>query len=69
MALVGSSGCGKSTVLQLLQRFYNPLGGIVSLKSKEVDSSKGREREGVREKCCEGEKEKERKRERGGGPV
>ena len=29
VALVGSSGCGKSTVVQLLQRFYDPSGGEV----------------------------------------
>lgn len=30
MALVGSSGCGKSTTIQLLQRFYDPAEGNVS---------------------------------------
>ncbi|KYO26787.1 ATP-binding cassette sub-family B member 5 isoform X2 [Alligator mississippiensis] len=28
VALVGSSGCGKSTTVQLLQRFYDPQGGV-----------------------------------------
>uniref|UniRef100_A0ABM5GNJ0 ATP-dependent translocase ABCB1 isoform X1 n=1 Tax=Pogona vitticeps TaxID=103695 RepID=A0ABM5GNJ0_9SAUR len=31
LALVGSSGCGKSTVVQLLERFYDPLNGEVQL--------------------------------------
>lgn len=30
VALVGESGCGKSTCLQLVQRLYDPLGGQVS---------------------------------------
>ena len=29
VALVGSSGCGKSTVVQLIERFYDPLDGRV----------------------------------------
>lgn len=31
VALVGSSGCGKSTSIQLIQRFYDPASGAVSL--------------------------------------
>ncbi|KAI7815643.1 ABC subfamily B member 5, partial [Rhyzopertha dominica] len=36
VALVGSSGCGKSTCLQLIQRFYDPLSGSVSLDGKNL---------------------------------
>uniref|UniRef100_A0A4X2M929 P-type phospholipid transporter n=1 Tax=Vombatus ursinus TaxID=29139 RepID=A0A4X2M929_VOMUR len=36
LALVGSSGCGKSTVVQLLERFYDPLAGQVLLDGQET---------------------------------
>jgi ABC-type multidrug transport system fused ATPase/permease subunit len=30
-ALVGESGCGKSTIFQLIMRFYDPEQGKISL--------------------------------------
>nr|XP_030712891.1 phosphatidylcholine translocator ABCB4 isoform X8 [Globicephala melas] len=36
LALVGSSGCGKSTVVQLLERFYDPSAGTVLLDGQEA---------------------------------
>lgn len=36
VALVGSSGCGKSTILQLLQRLYDPLSGSCHLDGKDL---------------------------------
>ncbi|CAC5380496.1 ABCB1 [Mytilus coruscus] len=36
VALVGSSGCGKSTGIQLLQRFYNPEHGEIYLDGENI---------------------------------
>ena len=36
VALVGTSGCGKSTCIQLLQRFYDPLDGRVCIDGNDV---------------------------------
>ncbi|XP_076093992.1 ATP-dependent translocase ABCB1-like isoform X1 [Mytilus galloprovincialis] len=36
VALVGSSGCGKSTGIQLLQRFYNPEQGEIYLDGENI---------------------------------
>ena len=36
VALVGSSGCGKSTTIQLLQRFYDPEQGTVLLDGRDI---------------------------------
>ncbi|KAI4891347.1 hypothetical protein NFI96_015728 [Prochilodus magdalenae] len=38
IALVGSSGCGKSTTVQLLQRFYDPQEGVVSIDGNDIRS-------------------------------
>ncbi|PBP28794.1 ABC transporter [Diplocarpon rosae] len=38
IALVGASGCGKSTTIQLLERFYDPLVGGIYVDGKEISS-------------------------------
>uniref|UniRef100_A0A3P8UJZ5 ATP-binding cassette, sub-family B (MDR/TAP), member 4 n=1 Tax=Cynoglossus semilaevis TaxID=244447 RepID=A0A3P8UJZ5_CYNSE len=38
IALVGSSGCGKSTTVQLLQRFYDPQEGTVLIDGHDIRS-------------------------------
>ncbi|KAK8972169.1 hypothetical protein V6N11_024194 [Hibiscus sabdariffa] len=36
LALVGSSGCGKSSVIALIQRFYDPSSGRVMIDGKDI---------------------------------
>ena len=36
MAFVGASGCGKSTILQLIQRFYFPNQGSILLDGVDI---------------------------------
>ncbi|CAD5117623.1 DgyrCDS6378 [Dimorphilus gyrociliatus] len=36
VALVGSSGCGKSTSVQLIQRFYDPLFGSIEIDGNDI---------------------------------
>uniref|UniRef100_A0A8C5JL82 Phosphatidylcholine translocator ABCB4 n=1 Tax=Junco hyemalis TaxID=40217 RepID=A0A8C5JL82_JUNHY len=38
VALVGGSGCGKSTTVQLIQRFYDPKEGTVTLDGQDIKS-------------------------------
>nr|XP_022306676.1 multidrug resistance protein 1B-like isoform X2 [Crassostrea virginica] len=37
-ALVGTSGCGKSTTIQLIERFYDPSGGSVLAENSDLKS-------------------------------
>ncbi|KAJ3495898.1 hypothetical protein NLG97_g3059 [Lecanicillium saksenae] len=38
IALVGASGCGKSTTISLLERFYDPLAGGVYVDGREIST-------------------------------
>jgi len=38
VALVGTSGCGKSTIIQLVERFYDPQVGSIEYGGQDVKS-------------------------------
>ncbi|KAL0565464.1 hypothetical protein V5O48_016559, partial [Marasmius crinis-equi] len=37
VALVGQSGCGKSTIIQMIERFYDPLAGTIYLDDQPIN--------------------------------
>lgn len=37
VALIGPTGCGKSTVINLLMRFYNPIGGVIKIDDTPIN--------------------------------
>lgn len=43
VALVGASGCGKSTIIALLERFYNTSSGIISIDGQDISKLKIRD--------------------------
>ena len=48
-ALVGESGCGKSTIIQLLMRYYDPTNGSVNINGfdlKDIDTKAFRQKIG-----------------------
>ncbi len=38
VALVGASGSGKSTVVSLVERFYDPISGVIKLDGRDIKS-------------------------------
>ncbi|KAF2443473.1 ABC transporter [Karstenula rhodostoma CBS 690.94] len=38
VALVGSSGCGKSTIVAMLEHFYHPLAGVITMDGINISS-------------------------------
>jgi ABC-type multidrug transport system fused ATPase/permease subunit len=41
IGIVGSSGCGKSTIIRLLLRFYKPTSGTISVNGNPIDTLTG----------------------------
>ena len=37
IALVGPTGCGKSSIIQLIQRFYKPTNGAIKIDDRNLE--------------------------------
>lgn len=68
LAIVGASGCGKSTVLRLLTRLYDPQSGTIELDGVALNTLEPRGlRDRVRSSAREGGTERGREGEGGMG--
>lgn len=43
LAIVGESGCGKSTICKLAMRFYQPTEGVMTFEDKNIHTLKGKQ--------------------------
>ncbi len=50
LAIVGESGCGKSTICRVAMKFYNPTSGTMTFKNNDIHKLKAQELKNYRQK-------------------